>query len=532
MLLRPRAALGFISPRFLTSITGAAALIAGCGDSRLDLPIAGQRAAVVTRTDDADCPPGVPCDDVPAGYAVTDTKTGAYGNYDLADRDRDGLAIRYIVIHTTEGSYDGTIKVFQDPTYAASSHYLIRSRDGHLAKLVAPKNLAWHAGNWYFNMHSVGIEHEASSPDGHTWFTAELYQTSAALVRFLAARYHIPLDREHIIGHDEVPGLSQARTPAMHWDPGPYWDWDRFMALVRSRGGEPVGDRSDDGSADSGPVRILPDYDRNLPTVSYCFGTGGTDCRAATPQSSNFLYLRSAPSPTAPLLVNRYLVGTPDDRMYNWGNKAGSGRLYYRADRSGDWDAIYFGGQLGWFYNPGRRFTRLPLLGGAKVVVTPKAGSGSIAVYGGSYPGDAAYKPPTTPQHLEKVYDLPEGQRYIADGPITADYYWAKVWAATLPMSSHKVVADSTPYYVLSFNHRLALVRAADVTVVPTTRGHGGGPDKYGLSAPGEPALGSTEPAASAEASETSAGAMPLRDLKGMHTGSISDTSDTSTSSD
>jgi hypothetical protein len=482
--------------------------IAGCGEPVApDGPLGTGRAAVVTRTDDVDCPPGIPCDEVPAGYAVTDPKTGSYGNYDLADRDRDGLSIRYIVIHTTEGSYDGTIRVFQDPTYKASAHYLVRSRDGHLAKLVSPDHVAWHAGNWYFNMHSVGIEHEASSPTGHSWFTDELYATSAALVRHLAQRYHIPLDRQHIIGHDEIPGTSPTGTPGMHWDPGPYWDWDRFMRLCR--GGEPVGDRADDGTDTTGPIRILPDYDTNFPPVSYCFGAGGTDCRQASRQSSNFLYLHKAPSPTAPLLSNRYLTTTPGDRMYNWGNKAGSGRVYYRAERSGDWDAIYFDGQVGWLYNPGRRATRIPLVTSGQTVITPKAGSSSVAVYGGGYPGDAAYKPPTTPQHLLKVYDLPAGQRYLAEGPISADYYWARVWAATLPMSSHQVVKDSTPYYVVSFNHRLALVRADEVTVVRTTRSHGGGPDR---------ATALDTDASTADDAPTAGDAaaqMPLRDLKG-----------------
>ena len=196
MALRSQSVLRLLSCLLLP--TGAAALGggAGCGGNAWPDGAVGQgRAALITRTDDVDGPPGIPCDYVPAGYAVTNPMTGSYGNYDLADRERDGQEIRYIVIHTTEGSYDGTIRVFQDPTYAASAHYLVRSRDGHLAKLVAPDHVAWHAGNWYFNMHSVGIEHEASSPNGHSWFTEELYTTSAALVRFLAQRYHIPIDR-------------------------------------------------------------------------------------------------------------------------------------------------------------------------------------------------------------------------------------------------------------------------------------------------------------------------------------------------
>ncbi|MET9133681.1 hypothetical protein [Streptomyces antibioticus] len=38
-------------------------------------------------------------------------------------------------------------------------------------------------------------------------------------------RYGIPVDREHIVGHVEVPGTD-------HTDPGEHWDWDRYMKLV------------------------------------------------------------------------------------------------------------------------------------------------------------------------------------------------------------------------------------------------------------------------------------------------------------
>jgi hypothetical protein len=202
--------------------------------------------------------------------------------------------------------------------------------------------------------------------------------------------------------------------------------------------------------------------------------------------------------------------------MNNWGNKAGSGRLYYRIDRSDDWDAIYFSGQVAWFYNPGRRYTRVPALASDQTVITPKSGKGSIAVYGGGYPGDAAYKPPTTPQRLEKVYDMPEGQRYVASGPVTADYYWAKVWAATLPMSSHQVVKDSTPYYVVSFNHRLALVRAEDVNVLPKQPHRA---PHFGSAKSAEGAMNESSAVPRSDAEPPSlapASDMPPRDLKGM----------------
>jgi hypothetical protein len=309
-----------------------------------------------------------------------------------------------------------------------------------------------------------------------------------------------------------VPGLSVARTPAMHWDPGPYWDWNRFMTMVRGRGEEVPGDRRDDGDDVMGPVRIAPDFATNRPPVSHCYEGTPPDCREVPGTPSNFLYLRQAPSETAPLIVNVHFPTTPGDRMSNWANKAGSGRLYYRVDRSGDWDAIYFSGQTAWFYNPGRRLTRIPRLGSAQAVITPKAGSGRIALFGGGYPGDGAYTPPKTPARLEKVYEIAEGQRYIGYGPVSADYYWAKVWAPTLPMSSHEVIKDSTGYYIVSFNHRLALVRAADVTVLRTpSPGRSERSDRLDGGDRSEAApLAPPSPAASDSA------AMPLRDLRGL----------------
>ncbi|BFH21591.1 hypothetical protein PMJ11TS3_31880 [Paenibacillus melissococcoides] len=46
---------------------------------------------------------------------------------------------------------------------------------------------------------------------GATWFSERLYRSSAALVHYLAEKYDIPLDRAHIIGHNEIPGLTPKR---------------------------------------------------------------------------------------------------------------------------------------------------------------------------------------------------------------------------------------------------------------------------------------------------------------------------------
>jgi len=68
--------------------------------------------------------------------------------------------------------------------------------------------------------------------DGARWYTEPMYQASARLVRYLAARYHIPLDREHIVGHEELPGTTPDRVATMHYDPGPYFDWAHYFQLL------------------------------------------------------------------------------------------------------------------------------------------------------------------------------------------------------------------------------------------------------------------------------------------------------------
>ncbi|MBI4615003.1 MAG: N-acetylmuramoyl-L-alanine amidase [Planctomycetes bacterium] len=131
-----------------------------------------------------------------------------------------GRAIRYIVIHTAEGSYQGTLSWFKNPASRVSAHYTV-AKDGRLGQSVLDKDIAWHAGN--ANRNSIGIEHEGFARHGG-WTEAQ-YRKSAWISCWLIRQYHIPFDRKHILGHVEVPG-------ATHTDPGPHWDWAKYMQYV------------------------------------------------------------------------------------------------------------------------------------------------------------------------------------------------------------------------------------------------------------------------------------------------------------
>lgn len=148
-------------------------------------------------------------------------------NYRNANRPSD-YAIDRVVIHTTQGSYAGTISWFKNPSSNVSAHYVLRSSDGEVTQMVREADVAWHVGNT--NNRSIGLEHEGWVDDA-SWYTEAMYRSSAALTRHVCDKYGIPIDRDHIIAHSEAPG-------ATHTDPGPNWDWALYMDYVRGGDGE------------------------------------------------------------------------------------------------------------------------------------------------------------------------------------------------------------------------------------------------------------------------------------------------------
>jgi len=146
-------------------------------------------------------------------------------NYTASSRPTS-YPVDHVVIHVTQETYVDTLKIFQDPKKQVSAHYVVRSADGHVAQCVREHDIAWHAGNWDYNTRSIGIEHEGWV-DQPAYFTDALYEESAGLTAALCDTYDIPKDRSHILGHAEVPGTD-------HTDPGPHWDWTRYIRLVNN----------------------------------------------------------------------------------------------------------------------------------------------------------------------------------------------------------------------------------------------------------------------------------------------------------
>jgi len=150
------------------------------------------------------------------------------------DASRPGSdPVNKIVIHVVQGSFSSAINWFLDPNANVSAHYTVRSSDGFIGQSVHEEDIAWHAGYWEYNRTSIGIEHEGYISDP-SWFTDAMYRSSAKLSAYLCKKYGIPIDRQHIIGHNEVPGCSGGSGGGIscHTDPGSYWDWSKYMACV------------------------------------------------------------------------------------------------------------------------------------------------------------------------------------------------------------------------------------------------------------------------------------------------------------
>lgn len=131
--------------------------------------------------------------------------------------------------------------------YNLSVHYII-DRDGTIRCYIPEDRVAWHAGAGTFldderytnqmNQYAIGIELLAigsesdmsqyltaseyqSLDDSLKGFTQAQYDALKVLVEDICSRNGIPMDRDHIIGHEDY---SPKKT-----DPGELFDWSQLF---------------------------------------------------------------------------------------------------------------------------------------------------------------------------------------------------------------------------------------------------------------------------------------------------------------
>ncbi|MEV0386618.1 N-acetylmuramoyl-L-alanine amidase [Nonomuraea sp. NPDC050643] len=393
----------------------------------------------------AECPSSLTCEWMPAAFKRFGKKNDRdYGNHDRLNRER---AVDYLIVHDTEGSYQGIPSMIRNPKYV-SWHYTIRSRDGHVAQHVATKDIAWHAGNWDVNTRSIGIEHEGYLAKGGTWYTEAMYRSSAKLARYLADKYDIPINRAHILGHDNVPGTNPKTVAGMHEDPGPYWDWAHYFELM----GRPL-----KAAKNGDSIIIRPSYNANRPRFTGCVSTKAA--QACPAHGAATVWLHTSPSTTAPLVTDLGKhPGKPSTySVYDHSARASTGQRYAVAERQGDWTAIWYLGQKAWFHNPASNPTAIPAKG---PLVTPL--TADVKVYGRAYPEKSAYKGVSYQPLTPLKYRIAPGQTYTVGDTVTGSYYAANAFNA----ARHVTTTGKVRYHQIQLGHRVMFVMTKDVRMI------------------------------------------------------------------
>lgn len=130
-------------------------------------------------------------------------------------------SIDYVVVHKAEiATASGTASWFQNPACGVSAHYCVDRNSGYCYQSVLEKDIAWHAGDWFYNCHSVGIEHSGYGANND--LTYACYAASAAITRSCIVYYTVGYDRSHLLEHRQVSATAC---------PGNYFNWSVYLPL-------------------------------------------------------------------------------------------------------------------------------------------------------------------------------------------------------------------------------------------------------------------------------------------------------------
>lgn len=171
-------------------------------------------------------------------------------------KNRKGYKPEIIVCHITEGSYAGAVSWLCNPASEASATYVV-SQKGEVTQLVDLRDAAWCNGtsttktknNFYgkstnsivqkkktnANYFSVSIELEGKSTTTAGKLTDAQYDALVALILHIQKEvkkiwgHTIPLDRNHIIGHNEVCPITKPYCP------GKNFPWTALMTSLENR---------------------------------------------------------------------------------------------------------------------------------------------------------------------------------------------------------------------------------------------------------------------------------------------------------
>lgn len=157
---------------------------------------------------------------------------------------RQGRPILLVSVHSTasgrlipwEDEETGTLRWFDNPASDASAHVVIPRTVEEVWRCVDDEQASWTIEG--LNPISLNLEfvHRLpGSPDEEERVTESQLVRGAWQVAQWCRRYELlpertDIDGMGIVGHGDIP--PEFNT-GRHWDPGPFFDWDTFIALVK-----------------------------------------------------------------------------------------------------------------------------------------------------------------------------------------------------------------------------------------------------------------------------------------------------------
>lgn len=98
-----------------------------------------------------------------------------------------GAKVDLIVVHDTEGGYEGAISWFANSHSEVSAHIVLKEDGSAATQMVPYARKAWHASQ--FNSRSIGLEMAGFAKQG---YGQKEWAVAARIVAFLLHSHHLP----------------------------------------------------------------------------------------------------------------------------------------------------------------------------------------------------------------------------------------------------------------------------------------------------------------------------------------------------
>jgi N-acetyl-anhydromuramyl-L-alanine amidase AmpD len=180
---------------------------------------------------------------VPPVYSSYLTTNFSYG--------RGGRSVRAFCLHVTQGaSASSAIGWFSNPTSKVSSTYVI-DRNGDIYAVVREGDTAWANGilkaadtdipiidTWVAegvnpNSETISLEiagyssmEPAGQPAHLVGYSPEQFDALAYLLPVLSARHGVPIDPDHVFGHDAINSIDKVNCPGLSDE-----EWQRVYSM-------------------------------------------------------------------------------------------------------------------------------------------------------------------------------------------------------------------------------------------------------------------------------------------------------------